>query len=309
MDDSIATAIERNFGFDVIECEDCGLGQGQTRRFKVKAKGDRYVAKLLGHAATDQRFECSLLQFLGESGIPVAKNIPTSSGEPFAHFEGRTLVLYEWADGGVSWPAPPNLASALGSAIGRMHLASDSFDSTSSAPVYDLDRLIHRPLRLMEPFSPDKPLFRRLVEHFGEVAALVEQVPTSSPCFGPIHGDIHQGNCHFTESGDLTLIDFSLCGTGYRAYDLTGFLWPMRDQTIEDPKMADCCQAFLIGYESVRPLAESERLAIPAFVQVRTLWESGDWLDTGTGRDDPDQAAKIVPYIVNQLDRWKSLNP
>ena len=83
----------------------------------------------------------------------------------------------------------------------------------------------------------------------------------------------------------------------------------MRDQTIEDPKMADCCQAFLIGYESVRPLAESERLAIPAFVQVRTLWESGDWLDTGTGRDDPDQAAKIVPYIVNQLDRWKSLNP
>ena len=78
----------------------------------------------------------------------------------------------------------------------------------------------------------------------------------------------------------------------------------MRDRTIEDPAMAACCQAFLIGYESVRELLPAERSAIGAFVHVRTLWESGDWLDTGTGSQSPEQAAKMAPHLVRQFESW-----
>ena len=162
MDDPVATALAFDFGFKSVETDDCGLGQGQTRRFRVTADGRRYIAKHLGKAVQKPSFECGLLQFLGEAGIPVAKNILTSKGEPFAAFDGRSLVLYEWAEGGVAWPAPPELASKLGSAVAAMHLASDSLQNISNVRAYDLDRLIDRPLRLLEPYSPDNSVFRRL---------------------------------------------------------------------------------------------------------------------------------------------------
>jgi len=300
----IGAALAGGFGFADVRVEDGGLGQGLTRRFGVTADGRRYVAKHLGAAVGRPEFECSLLQFLGSAGIPVACNVPSVLGEPFVELDGRALVLYEWAEGGVAWPASPELASALGMAIARVHLVSNSLPISSGATVYDLDRLIYRPLRLLEPFSPDVGVFRRLMELAEEIAKYVEKVPMSADCFGPIHGDIHQGNCHFTERGDLTLIDFSLCGLGYRAYDFTGFLWPMRDRTIEDPAMAASCGSFLSGYESVRPLDEAERAAIPAFVHVRTLWESGDWIDTGTGAQNPSEVAKMAPYMVRQFEAW-----
>ena len=304
MNQSIDASLAINFGFASVIAEDAGMGQGQSRRFKVTADGQRYVAKHLGQGVNDPSYECRFLQFLGGVGIPAAKNVPTSSGEPFAMLEGRPLVLYEWADGGVSWPAPAALAEQLGSAIARMHLVSDPFSIDDSAVQYDIDRLIDRPLNLLEPFSPDKRTYRRLVELSREIVKMIENVPTAPSSFGPIHGDIHQGNCHFTDEGDLTIIDFSLCGIGYRAYDLTGFLWPMRDRTIEDPAMAESCQAFLRGYEKIRPLVEPERTAIQAFVQVRSLWESGDWLDTGTGSANAEEAAKMAPYLVQQFEAW-----
>ena len=304
MNDDVAAALASNFGFAKVEVDDAGVGQGQTRRLRVTADGKKYMAKHLGPSAHDPKFECSLLQFLKTASIPVASNVASVQREPFVVLDGRALVLYEWAEGGVAWPAPPALAASTGRAIAQMHLASDSLSVDPIAQMYDLDRLIHRPLRLLEPFSPDKAMFRRLVDLAGELTNLIEQVATSDHAFGPIHGDIHQGNCHFTDNGDLTLIDFSLSGVGYRAYDLTGFLWPMRDRTIEDPAMAACSQAFLAGYESVRQLDAAEQAAIPAFVHARTLWESGDWIDTGTGAQNPEEAAKMAPYIVQQLESW-----
>ena len=301
MNDSIFDALTNNFGFTTVEIEEGGLGQGQTRRLKVVADGQKYMAKHLASDITPD-FECEFLQFIGKNGVPVAKNILTKNCEPFVVCDKLPLVLYEWADGGISWPTKPELAALLGKAIARMHLVSGAMPPVSNTVVYSADRLINRPLRLLEPYSNDKSMFRRLVDLSANLMRKVEEVPIIAPFFGPIHGDIHQGNCLFSEEGALKLLDFSLAGVGYRAYDFAGFLWPMRDDTIRDPAMSECCQSFLTGYESVRSLHPTERDAIQAFIQIRSLWESGDWLDTGTGRQNPEAVSNIARNLVTQFE-------
>jgi Ser/Thr protein kinase RdoA (MazF antagonist) len=57
-----------------------------------------------------------------------------------------------------------------------------------------------------------------------------------------------------------------LCGPGWRAYDLATFL-------IDEP--AAIVDAFLAGYESVRTLAAAERVSIPIFQIVQSIWVLG----------------------------------
>jgi Ser/Thr protein kinase RdoA (MazF antagonist) len=248
------------------------------------------------------QFECEVLTRLKERGTPVADLVRTAAGEPFAVVEGRPLLLFEWAEGGIEWPTGAENAARLGRALAEMHGALDEMPLSGEERSYDLDRLVDRPLRLLEPYAESPAEFEELKEAVALLREKIAAIPVSRATLGPIHGDLHQGNCHFTEEG-LAVFDFALCGVGYRAYDLTGYLWPMRDATIEDPAMRTCCDGFLAGYRSARELTPEEEAAIPAFVQIRTLWETGDWVDTGTGRDQPDEVRKAIPYLIGQFGR------
>ena len=305
MHTSIADALVNGFGFDNPTVEDAGLGQGQTRRLIVTVGDQKFMAKHFGDGSetglANLEFECLLLACLRAAKISAARNLPARSGRAFAIVENRPLMVYEWAEGGVEWPASSEKAFALGSTLAEMHLASDGLVLTGSERTYDIARLTDRPLALLEPYAADHNEFTNLGRLTEVYKAQMAAIPIEAPYFGPIHGDIHQGNCHFQDDGRLTILDFALCGVGYRAYDLTGFLWPMRDKTIEDQKMRTCCEAFLDGYESVRPLHPAEKLAIPAFVQIRSLWESGDWVDTGTGTQQPNEVATTIPYLLKQF--------
>ena len=76
----------------------------------------------------------------------------------------------------------------------------------------------------------------------------------------------------------------------------------MRDHTINDEGMRACCDAFLAGYDAIRPLSEAEKAAVPTFVQLRTWWELGDWIDAGTGRQQSEHIIGSVEGLLNQLD-------
>jgi len=301
----IGALLQTEFGIGPVEVQDSGTGQATTRRYVLRSPDGKWIAKHYGEYFRDKvewvRFECELLTLLAAQGQSVARNVATISGDPFTLVDGTPLVVYEWAEGGIEWPASSQNSGALGAALARMHLASEGLSLSGTERIYDVDRLIDRPLALLKPYS-DPNAHKRLASLSEKIKTAIGAIPTVTPFFGPIHGDIHQGNCHFQEDGRLAIFDFALSGVGYRAYDLTGFLWPMRDATIEDPAMRVCCEAFLVGYESVRELASAERAAISAFVQVRSLWESGDWVDAGSGRDQPEEVAKAAPYLVRQMD-------
>lgn len=297
-------AIEQVFGLRSVTIESIGVGQGQTARYKILADGRQFIGKHFGPAYRLEwvHFEFSLLSRLAKGGMPVASAIATKDLSPFALVDGRPLLLCNWVEGSLEWPTTPETAERLGRAFAEMHLVSNDLECDVAARVYDVDRLVDRPLRLLEPFSVDKGQFEALVEAVKPLREKIAAVPHDAGTFGPIHGDLHQGNCVFTEEG-LAVFDFALCGVGYRAYDLTGYLWPMRDGKIDDPDMAACCEGFLRGYRSERPLTREEEAAIPAFVQVRTLWETGDWVDTGTGREQPEDVPKAIAYMIDHFPK------
>lgn len=73
---------------------------------------------------------------------------------------------------------------------------------------------------------------------------------------GIVHGDIYWANLHFNEHGDITMFDFDLCGYGWRAYDLA-YYYTRVPEAVRGPA--------LDGYESLRPLADSERDMLSTF--------------------------------------------
>jgi Ser/Thr protein kinase RdoA (MazF antagonist) len=299
--------VSSRFGIEFESIEPIGQGQAQNAVYRVTtADGTKYAAKHYGSYYRDRlpwvEFEVRFVDHLVARHLPAATVIRTTDNGPFALVDRRPFLMFAWAEGGVEWPASAENAHRLGAALAELHLASDDLPLTGEERHYDAERLIDLPLELLRPFLADRPdLVERLEQWAARLHAAVAQVSTDSPAYGPIHGDIHQGNCYFTESG-LTLFDFALSGVGHRVYDLTGFLWPMRDRTINDEGMRVCCDAFLAGYDATRPLSVAEKAAIHTFVQLRTWWELGDWIDAGTGRQQSEHIIGGVEGLLSQLD-------
>src|SRR5580700_9486562 len=83
----------------------------------------------------------------------------------------------------------------------------------------------------------------------------------------------------------LCFFDFSNAGIGWRVYDLSVFLWPLRDDTIHEPKIRAAFDEFMEGYRKVRPLLPEEETAVAASVKARDFWEAGCWLEFGVNLD------------------------
>jgi Ser/Thr protein kinase RdoA (MazF antagonist) len=86
-------------------------------------------------------------------------------------------------------------------------------------------------------------------------------------------------------------------------YDLSGFLWPLRDDTIRDPAILAACHAFLDGYRSVRALLPEEEKAITASVKARDFWETGCWLEFGENLDK-EAVRRGLHSLADQFRRF-----
>ena len=126
-----------------------------------------------------------------------------------------------------------------------------------------------------------------------ELRRRVAETTAAGDAYGIIHGDLHDGNYHFTEAGRPTLFDFDHGGFGWRAYDLAVCKRSLSEQA---------WNAFLDSYRSVRPVSETELGLIPTFARVREIWDTGDILAMhAVWGDEPDAAA--CDEILEMLER------
>lgn len=115
-----------------------------------------------------------------------------------------------------------------------MHRVSEKFFTSTERRLFDTERLLGDPLRRMRPYlvdsdPDDRAVWETLSQIADQAAAVFAEIQVKNEAIGPIHGDLHQGNCHFNDSGNggqLTFFDFSNAAVGWRVYDLSGFLWP-----------------------------------------------------------------------------------
>lgn len=103
----------------------------------------------------------------------------------------------------------------------------------------------------------------RIEPHIGLLAA-------DNASYGLVHGDAIPSNI-LSQTSELALLDFDLCAYGWRVYDVASFLveiawWDMGD---------DVRDAFMSGYNVIRPLSQEELESLPAVQATRCLLSMG----------------------------------
>lgn len=252
---------------------------GDVRVLRVYARDKHWV-----RSESDLLFELELLEHLAAAGRRVSHPYPrrTTGNAVLGHLtapEGeRCFALFSFAAGASADERPLDRdgLAALGAEIARIHAATDTFRSRHGRYRLDAEVLVDRPLGAIEGHAtPDQrdqlATLRRLA---GRLTEHLSGLGSDPPEYGVIHGDVHPGNLAVTAAGEFVLLDFDLCGYGWRAYDLAELFRGPGAPAEERASWA----AVLAGYESVRRLSGAERAALPVLAACRGIWDVGDML-------------------------------
>ena len=296
---SVLDAVTGQYAIEApVECS--LLQPALNDSYLVTTQGSRYVARLYGahRRRLEIAYELELLLHLGAGGVSVAGPVATADGSLTSVLEApegpRELALFRFADGApISWRSEQHcrLAGRLAAAI---HGATDGFISEHPRPRLDLEQLVDVPLRAVEPFlvhrSDDWAFLAGIA---GGLRVHLARALDHGLDWGPCHGDFDAKNIHVA-GGALTVIDFDLCGPGWRAYDLAPAYRAAREAGEPEP-----WEAFVRGYTDERPLSSADLAAVPAFRLLRQLELLGIFA-SNTNR----WGVLVLPD--DRLDRWLS---
>jgi homoserine kinase type II len=194
---------------------------------------------------------------------PVPQAVP--GGEPFVRWQGEFVSLFPWVAGRTLARAEltPGHAAAVGSALARLHLASEGFSD-------------HRPGRY-EPFEIGSRLAKIILRNRPELASAVAVLGPEMTQLGPeragelpmgvIHGDLFVDNVLYDEAGTLTaLIDFEQASWGRLAYDLavTTLAFGYGRDDFRPEIVRALIEAYVAARPAARAITDAERAAFGA---------------------------------------------
>ena len=232
----------------------------------------------------DIEAEIDLLNYLREQDLAVSAPVKSADGRYVQLInapEGlRFSVLFAEAEGKLL-PMNNKQCRSFGQLVGRIHVVSDGMEKAHNRLHIDLQHLVGEPLDFIEPFLEHRKGDLDYLNNIGrELSEAIESLlPKTRPEYGICHGDLHEGNVHFDNDGDMTLFDFDCFGYGWRAYDIAVFLgargesgdWSRQSKA----KRTRNWNSFLRGYNEQRQLSDNEMLATKAFVPIREIWVLG----------------------------------
>lgn len=276
----LAIRIEREYGLRGVRCQLIKATMRDVYDVRCNGPDGRFIAALYPAHAVEEyvQAEMTVIEQSHAAGIATARPLLRSSGEhmvPLVLPEGRRcLVLFDYI-GGEPFPRQPTAAqiSAYGAALAALHEALERVATSLARPRWTRSLLIDKPLaqiaQVLNLHTGAIDLLRQSAETLGE---RIGELPETLPAFGLIHGDVIPSNAILGQGGRLHLIDFDLCGYGWRIYDVATFFneigyWGMGE---------DAENAFLAGYETLRPLASAEKAMIPILGAARCIWALGN---------------------------------
>jgi Ser/Thr protein kinase RdoA (MazF antagonist) len=264
---------------DIAACRFFSGGFNDTYLVKTVQGSTYYLRayRLPWRTLPDIQGELDVLNHLHHKGYPAARPLARTNGDYFHAIcapEGtRYVALFTEAPGlEISYEKEPETkAYNYGQAVARMHTALDDFSSPHQRFHKDLNHLIDKPLRNIEPFLEHRPDDWAYLQAFAaKVRQGILDIPANALEQG-CHGDLQGYHAKASPDGTLTFFDFDCGGFGYRAYDLAVFLWCCRLEEAVDARW----KHYLRGYQDVRPINQLDLQAIPLFVCTRYIWHMG----------------------------------
>ena len=194
-------------------------------------------------------------------GIPTAVPIQLANGSLVAVKGGMSWTLLPFIEGGML-DTDDNSLKSLGENLARLHQipAADCFpdDYRMGWSLFEEMFVIADETNTWSDF---------LITLKKESESLQNQIPESLPQ-GILHGDVFPDNV-IGDGAVAAILDLEEAFIGPCAFDLmmafVGFGWN------EDEPLTDRWNALLEGYESIRPLTQDEKLALPTLHRYATL--------------------------------------
>jgi homoserine kinase type II len=245
---------------DVLSCK--GIAEGvENSNYLIVTERGPYILTLYEkrvHEA-DLPYFLGLMEHVADKGFACPLPVKARDGIALRRLAGRPAAIATFLNG--MWPRRIETAhcQALGGAMARFHAAGADFAMTRAN---DLSLSGWRGLfARIDPAAADS-VQAGLAEEIAEELAFLEAHWPSALPGGTIHADLFPDNVFF-ENGRLSgFIDFYFACTDFLAYDLAVCLnaWCFEP----DGAFSRAKGRALIGaYESLRPLEEAERAALP----------------------------------------------
>jgi len=212
------------------------------------------------------RFEWALLTHLREAGLPVPERV--SGAEAGAvRVDGKPTAVFELVGGHevCQKMVNPSRAHAVGAVMARTHVAVGSFGLSGEGRFgrADVRRRLEGIAKLGRP---------ELSEAVATLEASLDHVdakwPETLPS-GVIHGDLFRDNVRWVDDADPSKI---ACVLDWESAEPEAFVYDLAVSILAwcygDRLERDCLDAMVAGYESVRPMGDAERAALPLALQA-----------------------------------------
>lgn len=276
--EALGRAIELAYGLPTVRCQLITAFMRDV--YLITANQQRYIFYIYRHnqrTVDEINAEWQFVDYLKINSVPVAPAIAAKSGEYALTFpapEGiRYGVLTTFVDGKhLRQRSSVEAVTAYGRLIAQIHALADKMPFTLVRPANDVDTILNQSIAAFEAEAPER--LEDIAYLYQCAAILLPKISTLSqekPYYGLIHGDVIRANAQVADDGRITVLDFDLCGPGWRAYDIASYLAVIRDL----PEEAELERAFISGYEQIRPIAGVERETLPLFEAIRLIFSIG----------------------------------
>jgi Ser/Thr protein kinase RdoA (MazF antagonist) len=283
------------------------LRRGLNDSYLVQAGAAKFILRVYRcgwRSPGEILHELRALTHIRARGVQVAAPVRNRHGGylcPLSAPEGlRYVALFSFAEG-EQLSTTAEHASLYGAAAARVHDATADFQCQYPRQALDADVLLERPLRRLEwALRRHSTVWRELHRIGEDLRERLAWLSRSGLDTGYCHGDLNGGNARIRD-GVVTLFDFDCSGHGWRAYDAAVFIWGQAFGGLTTEQTTEQWSAFLRGYESVRPLRQSDRTAAPLLVSVRHLWMVGMHLEQtdewGNGWMDDGYFEEVLHFL------------
>jgi homoserine kinase type II len=266
-----------------VACE--GISEGvENTNYRLTTERGRFILTIFEKrvAENDLPFFMGVMARLAERAFPAPEPAATKAGALLARVKEKPAAIVSFLEG--VWPRAPDIGhcAAIGEALGRMHVALDGFalERANALSVDGWEKLIAPRLAQAEYL---RPALARLIER--DVAEVRAGWPDGLPR-GAIHADLFPDNALFVGERLTGVIDFYFACTDFLAYDLAVCLnaWCFAGERDYDVARG---AAMIAAYETIRPLADAEREALPVLARGAALrffaTRLADWGETPAG--------------------------
>jgi len=249
----------------LVELAPIAAGIENTNYFVTTERG-RFVLTLYERLpANELPFYLNLMAHLARAGVEVPAPAPDRTGALFSHLNGRPASLVTRMDGAPVERTTSEHCRAVGDALARLHLASQSYRprlTNRRGPAW-----WRQAARAVRPFIT--PAQNELLTN--EVRFQTGFGKGKLPK-GAIHGDLFCDNVLFAGTRVAGIVDFGFAATDFLAYDLAIAVndWCIAahsDGVLDDARML----AMVRAYHARRPLTDDERAQWTALLRAAAL--------------------------------------